>query len=150
MLSATHAFASTMEEAQGTYEVPVEEGLEDFATFDVSNILISKDQKMQIQYDLPEDLVGKEPLTININETSRSPMGLVHLEGHKKLVNATCAIRSHNLNCLVMYDTSVIRRVNIDEFLEDKYSQYENIEERLAVAKLFGQEAIGIVSFKLK
>jgi hypothetical protein len=137
----TLALFSMAARAEGvaTYEVPVRRSLERYATFPVENLAVDRiNNQLHVRFDLPKDLVGDVPVTIELHETAP-----LVLEGPK--AEATCRSSAGDLECDIRYTKHVSYGLGAFKRLLRRYLGKHEYFKRLRVALSFSADPIGIL-----
>jgi len=146
IFAAASLFLGLPSLAAETYEVPLESVDQSFRIFELQNLATTSDAigtMETISYDIPHDLVGGRNVRIELTLESEQALGMKTFAG--PLGQAACVDRSPGLMCMVKYDPVVADHLDNNlSYLRQKYLD-QSLDSRLAVAKVFAHEAIGIV-----
>jgi hypothetical protein len=131
----------------GTYSVPGFEEQTPLATF-ANEYVVTKtpDGKVSLSYNLPEDLVGADPVEINLRgevTPGATRFTLNSGEGYK----ADCSQTADHMKCNVNYWGLMLDPDNTAAFLESKYGGKDDLPLRQSIARAFDVEPRGVVSF---
>jgi hypothetical protein len=131
----------------GTYSVPTTPELAPLASFPNTYQIKKTDEgDLTIDYNLPEDLVGSDPIAIHLEGTvdpdsddfvMKSPEGFV----------GDCHQQDAAVNCHVSYYQLRIDAAKTDNFLDNKYKTKPDLGLRKQIARAFDVEPRGIVNY---
>lgn len=131
---------------RGTYEVPTSSELRPYAIFPVK--LDAKEYfdagATTLTFPLPNELSGE----INYIKMERSGRNSNVWSGPQ--VIAHCGIEERNFICTMKFNNLVINPDKILEVLAAKFSNPTDIAASFQVSSLFGEEAGGILKYRLR
>jgi hypothetical protein len=144
-VAGVHSVAVASRPIRGFYEVPVSDEMKPYARYPIK----FKADKYQVEpnkisFPLPEALVG-HPMQI---EMSRVNVNSNEWQGVN--VDGTCTQESRYLVCKVRFKDLKIDSEGVKAIVDAKYVKAEEIDGRMAVAKTFSTEPIGILNYKLR
>lgn len=134
--------------SNATYDLPFSNELKEFTSFNVTSEVSKKDDKYQIKFNLPEDLVGERNVPIELYEKNRNGNKITFSSGSPyQIIAPLCTEEKEKLSCFMFFDFYDVDIENVQEFLAAKYAGDETLESRMAVAENFGHEAIGFFNY---
>lgn len=130
---------------RGVYAVPVDGNLTAYSKYPVkfkSNNY--QTEPTHLDFPLPAALVGEEKIISldKINETTGTFVGTN--------AKATCATSGRYFTCNVKFNDLAIDPQKVETAIKVTYASDTEASGRLAVARRFGSEPIGIISYKLR
>ncbi len=137
--------------AATTYEVPLDENRQDLKPFSEITMtkakMILKDGKVQLDYELPEELTGHK-VRMKFESTKDVQGASFSLDGSTGL--GTCEERPLEAgiyDCEMGYNREdlQVKPVDVKKLLEKSYSDLEEITARTEVSEIFFNEARGFI-----
>ncbi len=141
-LSFAAASALANEPRMGTYEVPVPDPLQPYATYHMKIVddVYSKGPNL-FTFPLPESLIGKKKVFKMVRVADSS-----NWEGDA--VSGVCQTIKKYFRCEVKFRDLTIDKADVKAKIEAEFPK-EELEKRLEVAMRFAGEPIGIVTYEM-
>lgn len=135
--------------AENVYKIPVDKGLEKWATFEISkaSLRVRENGRVDIKYVFPKEVVGESTFLVEARgyaEDLKKPMTLVG-----KFATFRCQIVDKAANCRGDYDRKtmpVLQEGGVDRvknYLKANITDSEELAGRFAVLEAFSHEAAG-------
>lgn len=136
----SHARGSDWQVRTAVYRVPVPEGLSNFAHFPMSEVKTRfRDNLMQIEYTLPEELTGKP---IQIEAASSTP-------DNTRLTGSNCEMICSGNICEINYKNLNVNEQTIREYWLQKGVSSTELESRVQVFRFFDSgNPAGTITFE--
>ena len=136
-----------------TYSVPVPAELEPSATFKLASAKVVKTKTsmgtdIQLVYQLPPELVGSNPIQIELSGTQLDSNPDVAFEAKGPLAKALCLPQTTSMSCRIEMTKDVVDSKAAGIFLEQNFQDLTKRQQLSEVMMRFSSDPIGIILYQ--
>ena len=136
-----------------TYSVPVPPELEPSATFKLASAQVVKTKtpigtNIQIVYQLPPELVGSNPVQIELAGTQLDSDPDRAFEATGPLAKALCLPQTTSMSCKIQMTKDVVNSRAAGIFLEQNFQDLTKRQQLTEVMMRFSSDPIGVIFYQ--